>query len=153
MMYWVSVEPRRSDNAPRLIWRSRCQVAGGSWRVGARRSAGAVRGSRGGASGLSFFGGDARLIFEGWVPHDPVFVAVRGLEAGAASGRGGRWLPIVASRTARRDEREARWFSRAPRQPRSAVVVCGGQVVRVAASQQNAASSRAHAIATTPAGL
>jgi hypothetical protein len=25
------------------------------------------------------FGGDARLIFEGWVPHDPVFVAVRGL--------------------------------------------------------------------------
>jgi hypothetical protein len=31
------------------------------------------------------FGGDARLIFEGWVPHDPVFVAVRGLEAGAAS--------------------------------------------------------------------
>ena len=33
------------------------------------------------------FGGDARLIFEGWVPHDPVFVAVRGLEAGAASGR------------------------------------------------------------------
>jgi hypothetical protein len=30
------------------------------------------------------FGGDARLIFEGWVPHDPVFVAVRCLEAGAA---------------------------------------------------------------------
>ena len=31
-------------------------------------------------------GGDARLIFEGWVPHDPVFVAVRGLVAGAATG-------------------------------------------------------------------
>jgi len=29
------------------------------------------------------FGGVARLIFEGWVPHDPVFVAVRGLDAGA----------------------------------------------------------------------
>ncbi len=33
------------------------------------------------------FGGDARLIFEGWVPHDPVFVAVRGLGAGAARDR------------------------------------------------------------------
>lgn len=33
----------------------------------------------------ALFGGGARLIFEGWVPHDPVFVAVRGLEAGAAT--------------------------------------------------------------------
>ena len=33
------------------------------------------------------FGGVARLIFEGWVPHDPVFVAVRGLGAGAARDR------------------------------------------------------------------
>jgi hypothetical protein len=32
-------------------------------------------------------GGVARLIFEGWVPHDPVFVAVRGLGAGAATDR------------------------------------------------------------------
>ena len=28
--------------------------------------------------------GAVRLIFEGWLPHDPVFVAVRGLGAGAA---------------------------------------------------------------------
>src|SRR4051812_15785934 len=93
------------------------QAVAGAWALG---SAGVVRGSRGGASGLSLFGGDARLIFEGWVPHDPVFVAVRCLEAGAASELVVRWLPIVDSRTARRDEREARWFSRAPRQPRSA---------------------------------
>lgn len=35
------------------------------------------------------FGGDARLIFEDWIPHDPVFVAVRCLKAGAATDR---WL-------------------------------------------------------------
>jgi hypothetical protein len=29
--------------------------------------------------------GVVRLIFEGWVPHDPLFVVVRCLTAGAAS--------------------------------------------------------------------
>ena len=37
--------------------------------------------------GRQLVGGDARLIFEGWVPHDLVFVAVRGLGAGAAIDR------------------------------------------------------------------
>lgn len=84
-----------------LIWRSCCQgasglgvpggawwLAGGPWFPGRREWA-------------QLFGGDARLIFEGWVPHDPVFVAVRGLGAGAATAW---WLPIALARTARRDE-------------------------------------------------
>ena len=60
---------------------------------------GALRGWRAGVpgaarAGSASIGGVARLIFEGWVPHDPVFVAVRGLGAGAATDR---WL-VVAHR-------------------------------------------------------
>jgi hypothetical protein len=72
-----------------LIWRSCCQVGRRSLACRRLVCAVAVRGSRGGASGLSWFGGGARLIFEGCVPHDPVFVAVRGLGAGAARVPGG----------------------------------------------------------------
>jgi hypothetical protein len=64
-------------------------------------------------TGAQLCGCDSRLIFEGWLPHDPVFVAVRDLGAGAAVAEVGRRVPIVVSRTARRNEREALWMSRA----------------------------------------
>ena len=62
-----------------------CQAGRRCWRLVDAVGRLGARGSRGGASGLSWFGGGARLIFEGWVPHDPVFVAVRGQRAGAAT--------------------------------------------------------------------
>jgi hypothetical protein len=117
--------------------------AGGSGVPGAARDGGQL------------IGGVARLIFEGWVPQDPVFVAVRGLEAGAATFPGG--LVVAHSGLAdcsRCDELRPDVVSRAPRQHRTR----GGCQMRdqarvAAASQQNAASSRATAIVTTPAGL
>ena len=156
---WHQVEPtstRAADNifirsgwAPpgaheSLIWAERC----GGGRMLMVRSRGRCRGGTGGRSSL--FDGGVRLIFEGLVTSRPVFVAARCLGAGAA-GRGR--LPIVEPR-ASRDGAGPSWvLVLAPAASRARSLGCGGQTSRVAASQRNAASSRATAIATTPAGL
>jgi len=62
---------------------------GGVWLVGP--------GFPGRRERAQLFGGVARLIFEGWVPHDPVFVAVRCLGSGAATVV---WLVAAHSRFA-----------------------------------------------------
>ena len=91
--------------------------------------------------------GGVRLIFEGLTSRP-------GIRRGSLSrsGRGRRCrLPIVGSR-ASRDGVGLPGCSCAPRQrPGRGRGGCGQS--RVAASQRNAASSRATAIATTPAGL
>lgn len=59
-----------------MIWRAGARLSGWSPVFPGRREREAQRVDCG-----------VRLIFEGWVPHDPVFVAVRVLRAGAAGGR------------------------------------------------------------------
>lgn len=72
-----------------LIWGSGCQggvVECRPGRVGGVCWWGGVPGTARDRAQLC--GCDSRLIFEGWLPHDPVFVAVRVLVAGAAANQG-----------------------------------------------------------------
>jgi hypothetical protein len=107
----MTMDPRPASLAAigvqtcRLIWDEFCQVGCAGRRscaVGSRLGRGVLGVARAKAQVVD---GVVRLIFEGWLPHDPLFVAARNLKAGAtgkgrlkagATGKGR--LPIVGSR-------------------------------------------------------
>ena len=108
--------------------------------------AGRCRGGTGGRSSL--VDRWVRLIFEGWLPQDPVR---RGSPPRIGRGPPVAGLPIAAVR----EPADGAWaflvLVRAPAARRARWWISWS--VRLAASQQNAASSRAQATATVPAGL
>ena len=93
------------------VWMSRGRAGARPWwrRVGCWWP-----GFPGRRESAQLFSGDARLIFEGWVPHGPVFVAVRGLER----HRHRRWLVVAHSACADCSSRRA-WPSASRARPGS----------------------------------